>query len=175
LTAIAATQGASSPVLPNNNSAAVDGNLFSDFLNTSGSDGQTPSTNAAAGSTIASSTQSTLLQVQEAGYDAGSIPVTTLAGFHSSFNIAGERQFLQTFGVDFAQSMDTNGNGSVTESELVNKLTSSGNLAPALAEQLYDKLSPGDAPMTDAQLAAKSSTLFAPSWVNTRPTQVING
>ena len=115
---------------------------------------------------MAPSTQAALVQMQAVGSAGQAGPPTALSGLGGTIDPNSERQFVQTFGADFAQSMDTNGDGTVTESELVNKLHSDGGLDPVLGQQLYDKLSPNDAPLTVAQLTASATTLFMPSWAN---------
>ena len=113
---------------------------------------------------MAPTTQAALLQMQAVGSAGQAGPPTALSGLGGTIDPSSERQFVQTFGADFAQSMDTNGDGTVSESELVNKLHSDGGLDPVLGQQLYDKLSPDDAPMTVAQLSASATNLFTPSW-----------
>ncbi len=93
-------------------------------------------------------------------------PPTALSGLGGTIDPTSERQVLQQFGASFARSMDTNGDGKVTEGELVDKLHDNGGLDPALGQRLYGILSPNDAAMSDAQMAASATAVFAPPWLN---------
>jgi len=115
---------------------------------------------------IAASTQSALLNLQEQGNAHGRKPPTALSGLGGTIDPTQERQFLQQTGVDFAQSMDTNGDGAVTKSELVDKLHTNGGLPEDLGGQLYDKLNPNGGSMSVAQMAISAASVFAPPLVS---------
>jgi hypothetical protein len=165
MTSITATQGVTAPAAQAKaNDPTADSNLFASLLN-GATQTASPSAAASSGSAFAPSTQSALLQLQETGGGAGMGPPTALSGLGGTIDPASERQTLQQFGASFAQSMDTNGDGTVTESELVDKLHDNGGLDPALGQRLYGILSPNNAPMTVAQMAASATSVFAPPWL----------
>jgi hypothetical protein len=168
VTSITSVQGLSSPTFIANQDSVADTGAFADLLNSSLQTTSSPA-NSGAGAPISPSTQSVLLQLQEAGPGPEMEPPTALSGLGGTIDPTQERQFLQGAGEAFARSMDTNGDGSVDEDEVVNKLTASGDLSQTLGERLYDKLSPGDGPMTDAQLAASATSVFTPPWLSTTP------
>jgi hypothetical protein len=163
MTAITDVAGASAAAGPTKASPGTPASGFSDLL----AQGP-PSSSAAAGanasgSLVSPQTQSALVSLQASGIDAnGDIQVTTLSGQHSRINVADEQQFLQGLGHSFAQSMDVNGDGTVTSSELVGKMTSNGGITESEAQTLWDRLSPNGQSETDAQLAAAATSLFAP-------------
>jgi hypothetical protein len=166
MTSITATQGVTAPAAQAKaNDPSADSNLFASLLN-GATQTTSPSAAAGGGTAIAPSTQAVLLQLQETGGGAGMGPPTALSGLGGTIDPTSERQVLQQFGASFAQSMDTNGDGKVTEGELVDKLHDNGGLDPALGQRLYGILSPNDAAMSDAQMAASATAVFAPPWLN---------
>ena len=165
MTVITTIQSLVSPSARPNTATSSDSDLFASLLNGAQQTAST-SVSAASGSAIAPSTQAALLQLQEASPTAQAGPPTALSGLGGTIDPTSERQMLQTFGADFAHSMDTNGDGTVTESELVDKLHNNGGLDPALGERLYNILNPKGGSMTDAQMAAAATSTFAPPWLN---------
>ena len=165
MSVIHAVQSLIGPATTPDTTSNSDSDLFASLLNGAQ---QTASASASTASslTIAPSTRAALLQLQEASPTAQAGPPTALSGLGGTIDPTSERQMLQTFGADFAHSMDTNGDGTVTESELVDKLHNNGGLDPALGERLYNILNPKGGSMTDAQMAAAATSTFAPPWLN---------
>jgi hypothetical protein len=165
LTVITAAQGLFNLTPPPSSPAGSAGSDFDDLINSLTGSQDSPG-NSSGSSVIAPSTQSALLQLQEQGNTPGMKPPTALSGLGGTIDPSQERQFLQQAGVDFAQSMDTDGDGSVTKNEVVDKLHTNGGLPEDLGGQLYDKLNPSGGSISVAQMATSAASVFAPPWLS---------
>jgi hypothetical protein len=163
MSTIAATPGLPGLTAPAKTTApSGDDGAFAALL---GAAPSTPVAPAVSGGTAQISTglQAGLLQLQAGSSGDPAGEVTALSGLGGRVDPTQERQFLQTWGADFAHSMDANGDGEVTKDELVGTLNAKGGLPTDLGSRLFGILAPGggDA-LSDNQLAAEIANGFAP-------------